>query len=355
MEWCGKLYVSGSLEKFVRRFTEFLAAVLLLCLLLGEVDGVGNAALWDETAESGRTNENIYHTDISGAGAAEICGTGCKTAALHIYAAGTADLCTVLSGLAAGAAEEPETDPAVTDSVRFTAAGKGTEGISVSAPADGNRTSENSAAEILTAPETSVSLKEEADNIAVDVPEEIPEELPADPEDIPADPAAPSPSGPQAGTVIEGFLVDENGVVCGIADPGTAVKESRLVLPEEGCTAVAPGAFLSAPEGIREVYIPANITDIAEGAFAGLSQLEWFNAESSGSYVSADGVLFSDGGTCLLAFPPARTGIYRVPSGVVRFAADAFAGASIHKLDARGCMLEEVGNVPEEIEILQRL
>ena len=160
MEWCGKLYVSGSLEKFVRRFTEFLAAVLLLCLLLGEVDGVGNAALWDETAEPGRTNENIYHTDISGAGAAEICGTGCKTAALHIYAAGTADLCTVLSGLAAGAAEEPETDPAVTDSGRFTAAGKGTEGISVSAPADGNRTSENSAAEILTAPETSVSLKE---------------------------------------------------------------------------------------------------------------------------------------------------------------------------------------------------
>lgn len=356
MEWCGKLYVGGNLEKFIRRLSEFLTVILLLCLLLGEAGGPENAVTLNRMAEQER--ETLYRTDISDVRIGEAFGKIYKNTVLPLYTSGAADICTALSGLPAEAVKDPEPASSANDPERFPASVKESEKIEAFVPTAENEIAGNSPADILTAPgeipESSGTLKDEADNITVTLPGEIPEEIPADPEDIPADSVTPSPPGPQPGTIVEGFLVDGNGAICGIADPETAVKGSRLILPSKDCTAIAEGAFLTAPEGIREVHIPSNITDIAEGAFAGLTQLEWFNVESSGNFVSRDGVLFTDGGTCLLAFPPARTGIYSVPSDVVRFAADAFAGASIYKVDARGCRLEDVGNVPEGIEILQR-
>ena len=69
-------------------------------------------------------------------------------------------------------------------------------------------------------------------------------------------------------------------------------------------------------------------------------------------HITEDGVLFSEDGTCILAFPPGRTGIYPVPGSVSVFAADAFAGARIEKLITVECELIDTGNLPENIVII---
>ena len=361
MEWCAKFYAGENPEKYIHRFTEFLAVGILLCLLLGTVVSSHNVVPPAGTPGRETESENFYKTDLSDTRITEAFEIGYRILGSGRYTADVKNMCGVLSGLAAEAAADMEHALSAAGTNRFTGNSEETKKISGGSTVRENILSENGTADLPALiipdkfPDTSGSMKEETSDIAVDIPEEIQEEIPAKPGDIPADSLPPSPSGSYEGTIVEGFLVDETGTICGIAEPESVMEGSRLTLPSEGCTAIASGAFLSAPEGIREIHIPANITHIEEGAFAGLCQLEWFSVESSGNYVSADGVLFSDGGTCLFAFPSARIGIYRVPSEVVRFASDAFKGAALSKLDARGCVLEDVGNVPEEIEILKRL
>ena len=62
--------------------------------------------------------------------------------------------------------------------------------------------------------------------------------------------------------------------------------------------------------GVKELSkaVKTSISYIEEGAFAGLSNVEWFETEAAGDYYTDEGVLFSEGGTCILAFPAGRTG-----------------------------------------------
>lgn len=53
-------------------------------------------------------------------------------------------------------------------------------------------------------------------------------------------------------------------------------------------------------------------------------------------YTEDESFIFKDG-TCLLAFPPARTGNYKVPSHVTEIADGAFDRAGISVLDASDC------------------
>lgn len=152
--------------------------------------------------------------------------------------------------------------------------------------------------------------------------------------------------------VVDGFFVDEYGMICGIADP-TVISDGYLVLPAEGCTGITAGAFTDAPATITEIYIPANIIQIAEGAFTGLAELEWLAAEPSDNYYTEDGVLFSENGTCILGFPSARTGNYKVPVKVTRFAKDAFSDAQIEIIDAVGCSLQDTGSLPSFIRLFR--
>ena len=145
--------------------------------------------------------------------------------------------------------------------------------------------------------------------------------------------------------------MDSSGMICGIADMDV-ISDGYLVLPAEGCSGIRVSAFADVSELITEIYIPANITQIEEGAFACLSCLEWLEAEGSDSCFTEDGVLFSENGTCILGFPSARTGGYKVPQRVTRFAADAFATAQIETLDAVGCSLSDTGNLPSSIRLL---
>lgn len=166
-------------------------------------------------------------------------------------------------------------------------------------------------------------------------------------------PDSSNPSVPGAVmTTVNGFYVNEAGMICGIADPETAVSDGYAEIPAEGCTGIAAGAFDGSPAGIREIYIPGNITVIEEGALSGLTDMEWIEMESSGEYITIDGVLFSDNGACLLTFPAGRIGSYKVPSQVTRFAADAFKASGLSAVDTSGCSLLDAGNLPGTIQLI---
>lgn len=212
--------------------------------------------------------------------------------------------------------------------------------------------------------EPEVSVPEGTAPVIPEVPEaSVPEEpatsVPEEPAiSVPDDPAEQVPpentgNGSVPG-VIDGFLVNESGIIYGISDPDLVVNNGYMEFPTEKCTGIAAGTFSSGLPTVREIFIPANITYIEEGAFSGLANMEWFEMESSGAYYTEEGVLFAEHGTCLLAFPAGRTGNYKVPSHVVRFAAGAFDSAQIEVLDATACILTDVSGIPENISLLVR-
>lgn len=152
-------------------------------------------------------------------------------------------------------------------------------------------------------------------------------------------------------TIVDGFYIDAQGMITGIAEQSVIV-DGYMELPAEKCTGIRSGAFTSLAEGIREIYIPANIIYIETGAFSGMGQTEWIEKEASGGCYTEDGVLFSENGTCILAFPAARTGSYKVPDHVTKFAPDAFCGAQITVLDTASAQIADFGNVPDYIEVI---
>ncbi len=148
-----------------------------------------------------------------------------------------------------------------------------------------------------------------------------------------------------------GFVTDASGMICGISDLSVISEDGYLILPSEGCRGIAAGAFASCKDIISEIYIPANISEIEERAFTDLTSLGWIEMEASAGYYTEDGVLFSKDGTCLLAFPPARTGNYKVPSHVTEIADGAFDRAGISVLDASDCSVLEIRSLPSYIEM----
>lgn len=157
------------------------------------------------------------------------------------------------------------------------------------------------------------------------------------------------PAGENTAEMNSGFLIDESGKITGISNRDLVVSDGCLILPSEGCTGIAAGAFLGAGDGIVEVSLPANMTDLEEGAFLGLNEVEWIETEENPVYFSEDGVLFSEDGTCLFAFPAGRTGTYPLPESVTTIATDAFAGASIEKISDLRDREIDFGNIPEHI------
>lgn len=169
-----------------------------------------------------------------------------------------------------------------------------------------------------------------------------------------SDPVPESSSDVSVTGVVNGFLVNESGVIYGIADPDLVVTDGYIELPSEGCSGIASGVFEEGFYDAREIRIPSNITYIEEGAFTGLANVEWYEMELSGEYYTEEGVLFSKNGSCILAFPSGRTGTYKVPSCVERFAAGAFENAQLKAVDATACSLADTSGIPENITLLVR-
>lgn len=156
------------------------------------------------------------------------------------------------------------------------------------------------------------------------------------------------------GNIDTGYLINAEGVIYGLSGSKEVIQDGVLRFPEEGCSQIAGGALSDLGSAVEEIEIPANITNIQPGAFAGLSNLGWIEADAANSAcVTVDGVLYTADGTVLLAFPAAWTGTFQVPEGVKSFAESAFDGTNLECIDARSCTLEQTGSIPEKVKLLQ--
>ena len=90
---------------------------------------------------------------------------------------------------------------------------------------------------------------------------------------------------------------------------------------------IGKGAF--AYTALREIYIPSTVKSISEGAFE-CSPLESITVNGGNVYYkSVDGSLYSSNGTVLLQYAIGKTDTeFYIPSGVSQIAEDAFNGAS---------------------------
>lgn len=156
------------------------------------------------------------------------------------------------------------------------------------------------------------------------------------------------------GNTDTGYLINAEGMICGLSGDKEVIKDGVLYFPEEGCSQIAGGALSDLGSAVEEIEIPANITNIQPGAFVGLSDLGWIEADAANpAYVTVDGVLYTADGTVLLAFPAAWTGTFQVPESVKSFAESAFDGTNLECIDARSCTLEQTGSIPETVKLLQ--
>ena len=156
------------------------------------------------------------------------------------------------------------------------------------------------------------------------------------------------------GNTDTGYFINAEGMICGISGNKEVIKDGVLYFPEEGCSGIARGALSGLGSAVEEIEIPANITNIQPGAFVGLSNLGWIEAdEANPAYVTVDGVLYTADGAVLLAFPAAWTGTFQVPESVKSFAESAFDGTNLECIDARSCTLEQTGSIPETVKLLE--
>lgn len=156
------------------------------------------------------------------------------------------------------------------------------------------------------------------------------------------------------GNTDTGYLINAEGMICGLSGSKEVIKDGVLRFPEKGCSGIAAGALAALGSQVEEIGIPANITEIQPGAFAGLSNLGWIEADGENpAYVTVDGVLYTADGTVLLAFPAAWTGNFQVPESVKSFAEGAFDGTNLECIDARSCTLEQTGSIPETAKLLE--
>lgn len=151
-----------------------------------------------------------------------------------------------------------------------------------------------------------------------------------------------------------GYLINAEGMICGLSGDKEVIKDGVLYFPEKGCSGIARGALSDLGSAVEEIEIPANITNIQPGAFVGLSNLGWTEADAANpAYVTVDGVLYTADSTVLLIFPAAWTGTFQVPESVKSFAESAFDGTNLECIDARSCTLEQKESIPETVKLLE--
>lgn len=129
---------------------------------------------------------------------------------------------------------------------------------------------------------------------------ELPEEpeapdAPAEIVPVPDDTRLPCEIIPEEEQIISynGFLCDPEGRIIG-CDSGISVTDGVLRLPsDQGCTGVAAGAFSSMEAEVCEVYIPANIISIEDGAFGELTGIPFIQVHPANPiYGSKEGNLY---------------------------------------------------------------
>ncbi len=93
-------------------------------------------------------------------------------------------------------------------------------------------------------------------------------------------------------SLCNGFLCNSSGVIIGCQ--GIVVIDGVISFPSSGiCTGIAANALTSLGAQVYEIYIPANITAIEEGAFNGLTELFYIEVHPDNPvYASNEGRLY---------------------------------------------------------------
>ena len=108
---------------------------------------------------------------------------------------------------------------------------------------------------------------------------------------------------------------------------------------------LADGAFEGC-DALEELYLPTTLAQIQTAAFADCAALQaiciYEAGDGEGRYFSHDGVLYEMGeegpGLCFL--PLSKTGTYRIPDGVFKIPAYAFAGCKLSGVSIPACLAE---------------
>lgn len=96
---------------------------------------------------------------------------------------------------------------------------------------------------------------------------------------------------------LAGFVSDDAGHITSCAAEG-AIQDGILALPSDAaCTGIESGALAAVADQVTEIYIPANITYIGEGAFENLPNLMYIEATAGNpNYYSEGGILYTASG-----------------------------------------------------------
>lgn len=124
-----------------------------------------------------------------------------------------------------------------------------------------------------------------------DEPKTVPEEAAVIPDQI--EPPSENTAEEIQPFSCRGFLCDASGKIVG-CDGSISVTDGVLCLPsDERCTGVAAGAFSDLGPMVYEIYIPANIISIEEGAFDGLTEYLFIQVHPNNPvYGSSQGELY---------------------------------------------------------------
>ena len=93
---------------------------------------------------------------------------------------------------------------------------------------------------------------------------------------------------------LAGFVSDDAGHITSCAAEG-AIQDGILALPSDAaCTGIESGALAAVADQVTEIYIPANITYIGEGAFENMPNLMYIEAAAGNqNYYSEGGILYT--------------------------------------------------------------
>lgn len=96
---------------------------------------------------------------------------------------------------------------------------------------------------------------------------------------------------------LAGFVSDDAGHITSCAAEGV-IQDGILALPSDmACTGIESGALAAVADQVTEIYIPANITYIGEGAFENLPNLMYIEAAAGNpNYYSEGGILYTASG-----------------------------------------------------------
>lgn len=96
---------------------------------------------------------------------------------------------------------------------------------------------------------------------------------------------------------LAGFVSDDAGHITSCAAEG-AIQDGILALPSDAaCTGIESGALAAVADQVAEIYIPANVTYIGEGAFENLPNLMYIEAAAGNpNYYSEGGILYTAAG-----------------------------------------------------------